>query len=109
MIVYQSVRNWDFGEVVQKYDVRDCILYALGLGFGDNPGDPEELQFVFEKALDVVPSMACVLATPGSWLRDPRTGIDWSRAVHGEQRLEILQPLPVAGTVVGSSRVTSLT
>jgi acyl dehydratase len=109
MIDPQRVRNWDFGEVVQTYDIRDCILYALGLGFGDNPGDPQELQFVFEKALVTVPSMACILATPGSWLRDSRTGIDWKRAVHGEQRLEIFEPLPAAGTVVGSNRVTSLT
>jgi acyl dehydratase len=109
MIDAQRVRNWDFGDVVQTYDIRHCILYALGLGFGDLPDDPQELQFVFEKALVAVPSMACILATPGSWLRDPRTGIDWKKAVHGEQRLEIFEPLPTAGTVLGSSRVTSLT
>jgi acyl dehydratase len=109
MIDPHRVRHWDFGEVVQTYDIRDCILYALGLGFGDQPSDPQELQFVFEKALVTVPSMACVLATPGSWLRDPRTGIDWKRAVHGEQRLEIFKPLPTAGTVIGSNRVIALT
>lgn len=109
MIDARRVRNWDFGDVVQTYDIRDCMLYALGLGFGDPPNDPQELRFVFEKALVAVPSMACNLATPGSWLRDSRTGIDWKRAVHGEQRLEIFEPLPTAGTVLGSSRVASLT
>jgi acyl dehydratase len=55
-----------------------------------------------------LPSMAVVLGYPGFWLRDPRTGVDAVRLVHGEQAVEIHAALPVEGEVIGRSRVTGL-
>ena len=40
--------------------------------------------------------------------RRPWTGIDWVRLLHGEQSLELHAPIPAAGTVVGSTRVTAI-
>lgn len=96
-----------FPEVEQTYGPRDCMLYALGVGFGADPTDGAELPFVFEEpALKVVPSMAAVLAGPGFWARDPAAGIDWRRFLHAEQEVVLHRPLPARGTVRARARVT---
>jgi acyl dehydratase len=52
--------------------------------------------------------MAVVLGYPGFWLRDPATGVDALRLVHGEQAVTLHAPLPVEGEVIGRSRVTGI-
>jgi acyl dehydratase len=84
------------------------MLYALGLGYGADPMDEKQLQFVYEGRLQALPSMAVVLGYPGFWIGDSRTGADWKKVLHGEQTVEIFKPLPAAATVVGRSRVTGL-
>ena len=96
---------WPFEEVEQRYDERDTILYALGIGLGAEPTDPRQLRFVYEQGLQALPSMGVILGYPGFWLQNPRSGADWRRLVHGEQSIEILKPLPPAGTVLGMTRV----
>jgi len=109
MLNDEAVRSWDFGKIVQSYTQRDTMLYALGIGMGGDPLNEGELQFVFEKALQAVPTMATVLGSPGFWWRDARTGADWVKLVHGEQDLRIFRPLPSAATVVAVNRVVSIT
>lgn len=108
-IDYHRLRNWIFPEVEQRYTAKDSILYALGLGFGADPLDMAQLQFVYEKNLQAVPTMAAVLGYPGFWMQNPDTGVDWLKIVHGEQTVAIHRPLPAAATVVGRSRVASVT
>ena len=72
---------WPFAPVEQRYEERDTILYALGLGLGAEPTDPRQLRFVYEKELQALPSMGVILGHPGFWLSDPRTGADWRRLV----------------------------
>ncbi len=36
--------------------------------------------------------MAVVLGYPGFWLKDPNTGVDWRKVLHGEQGLVIHKP-----------------
>jgi acyl dehydratase len=109
MLDYAAVKNWDFGSIVHAYTQRDSMLYALGIGMGSDPMDEGELNFVLEKSLQAVPTMASVLGTPGFWWRDPRTGADWVKLVHGEQSLRVFKPLPTAATLVASNRVLSIT
>lgn len=97
-----------FDEVTQSYTRRDTMLYALGLGLGADPMDLGQLRYVYEKELRTLPSMCAVLGSPGFWWREPDTGVDWVKIVHGEQGFEILKPLPVAATVVGRTRVTGV-
>jgi len=102
------LKNWPFQPVEQRYTERDTMLYALGLGLGQDPLDREQLRFVYEDGLRALPMMAVVLGYPGFWAKDPATGIDWVRLLHGEQSLELHAPLPAAGTVVGLTRVTAV-
>jgi acyl dehydratase len=109
MIDYEKTRAWRSGPVRHAYTTRDTILYALGVGFGADPLDANELRFVYEKELSAVPTMAAVLASPGFWMRERKElGIDFLKLVHGEQGVTIHSPLPAAGTLVGESRVSRI-
>jgi acyl dehydratase len=105
-IDYHTLRNWPFPDIEQTYSARDAMLYSLAVGYGADPVDPDDLAFVYEKELRVPPTLAVVLGFPGFWARDPRSGIDWVRLLHGEQSLVIHKPLPPAATVIGRSRIT---
>jgi acyl dehydratase len=108
MLDVETVLNWRFEPVEQSYTARDTILYALGLGYGAEPTDPASLRHVYEDGLLAVPTMAVVLANPGPWTRDPRSGIDWVKSLHGEQGLVIHKSLPREGRVVGHCRVAGI-
>ena len=56
------------------------MLYALGIGLGQDPEDERQLRYVYERDLLAFPTMSVVLGYPGFWVRDPRTGIDWIRS-----------------------------
>ncbi|MDK2757166.1 MAG: MaoC family dehydratase N-terminal domain-containing protein [Blastomonas fulva] len=89
------------------YDPRDAIIYALGVGAGLRP-DIDETRFLFERHLEVLPTMALVLGTPGFWPMDPQSGLDWPNILHGEQHLRLFQPLDPAGMVHGETRITDV-
>ena len=108
MLDVETVMAWRFEEVVQAYTAKDSMLYALGLGFGSDPMDRAALCHVYEGDLLAVPTMAVVLGNPGPWTRDPRTGIDWVKSLHGEQGLVMHAPLPPSGSVTGRCRVTGI-
>lgn len=86
-----------------RYTERDTLLYALGVGFGSDPLDRDELRFVYEDQLVAVPTQATVVAWDRSWIAD--TGIAWARVVHGEQRIEMHRCLPPAADIVSTARV----
>ncbi|OZI42127.1 3-alpha,7-alpha,12-alpha-trihydroxy-5-beta-cholest-24-enoyl-CoA hydratase [Bordetella genomosp. 5] len=103
---YDTLKHWRFDDIRHTYGERDTMLYALGIGLGADPLAARELRYVYEKDLATYPTMGVVIAYPGFWMRDPRTGIDWVKLVHGEQRLTVHRPLPAAGTVIGKMRNT---
>lgn len=93
-------------EIPHRYDVRDTILYALGVGGAAGP-DPD-LRYLYEEDLQALPTMAVVLAYPGYWQRNPEYGIDWKRNLHGEQSVIFHKPLPPSGEVVGKFRIKAI-
>ncbi|BBG03844.1 MULTISPECIES: MaoC/PaaZ C-terminal domain-containing protein [Pseudonocardia] len=95
-------------ERFQDYTEQTSALYALGIGFGADPLDPQELRYVYEKDMRTVPTMAAVLCHPGRWAADPRTGITTAKVVHGEQRTTVHAPLPAAGRVRGTARIAGV-
>jgi acyl dehydratase len=107
-IDYDKLKNWPLPAVEQRYTARDTILYALGVGAGSDPTDEAELRFVYEGELRALPTMGVVLGAPGFWLKDPTTGVDWRKVLHGEQGLVVHRPLPPAAVVVGRSKVVEI-
>jgi acyl dehydratase len=104
-IVYDKFLALDIPKVEQSYAAKDCMLYALGLGLGHDPLSEDELAFVYEKNLKVLPTFGTVVAHPGFWLRDLDTGVDWVKVVHGEHSMTVHKPLAPSGSVVGKTRV----
>src|ERR1700747_3534772 len=92
-IVYEKLMALDIPQAEQHYTPKDCMLYALGIGLGHDPMNEDELPFVYEKNLKVLPTMAAVLGYVGFWARDRDTGIDWVKIVNGEQGVILHKPL----------------
>lgn len=108
MLDPQALRDWPFEEIVQTYTSRDMALYALGVGFGADPMDERQLRFVREEDNLGVPTMpACMCLSP-PWSADPRSGVDRTMIVHGEQGLELLRPMPSSGRFRSLTRVTDI-
>jgi acyl dehydratase len=105
---YRKLKAWPFADVEQTYGWKDSALYALGVGYGHDPLDERQLRFVYEDRMQAVPTMPVVLAGPGFWVKDPASGIDWVRVLHGEQSLTLHRPLPVEGTVIGRTEVVGI-
>jgi N-terminal half of MaoC dehydratase len=93
---------------VQVYEAKDCMLYALGVGLGHDPMNEDELAFVYEKNLKVLPSMATVIGHSTALARNPNTGIDWLMVVNGEQGFTLRRPLKGHDAVIGRTRITEV-
>jgi len=104
----EELLNRDFGTLEHTYTEQDTILYALGVGLGIDPLDENCLRFVYEDGLKALPSQSAVLAYPGFWAKEPDTGIDWVKVLHAGQEVIMHRPLPVAGTVVATTRITDI-
>ncbi len=88
-----------------SYTDRETMLYAIAIGMGRDPYDENELAFTFERnKLKTVASMATVIQRV-PLLKD--CGYDYTKVVHGEQRLLLHRPLESEGEVVVDSRVIS--
>ncbi|MGR8947535.1 MAG: MaoC/PaaZ C-terminal domain-containing protein [Gammaproteobacteria bacterium] len=97
-LVGQSIKR-----IEASYDVKDTILFALGLGCGSDPTDERELKYVYEEGLLTLPTMSLVIGYPGFWMREPEYGFKWQQVLHAEEELIIHEPLPVAGTLIGET------
>ena len=99
-------------EVPGHYTDRDSLLYAVAIGMGKDPMDESELAYVCETMGNkVVPTAATVLSRAD---RAPtqRSNImnkmNYVLMLHGEQRLQIHQPLPPSADILVSNRVTGV-
>ena len=102
---YDALMARKFEDIYHTYNERDCILYALGLGIGSNTEVSGYLDYVYEKNLQAMPTMATTLANPGFWQQAPDSTVTWQSVVHGEQYLRVHRPLKAAATVIGRTRL----
>ncbi len=86
---------------------KDAILYALGVGAG-----VDELQFTTENTQgveqQVLPTMGVVLGVGGRGAWDALGEVNWTMLVHGEQAIELHQPIPVNGTARSVTEVVGV-
>ena len=107
-IVYDKLMALEIEAAEQVYEPKDCMLYALGVGLGHDPMNEDELAFVYEKNLKVLPTMATVLGHTGSLVRNPHTGINWIMVVNGEQGFTLHRPLAGHGVLIGRTRIVEV-
>jgi len=86
-----------------SYTERETMLYALGIGFMRDPLSKKELPFVYENGLKTVPTMATVISSGQSLIG--LSGVNFLMVLHGEQRITLHKPLPVAADIVSNDRV----
>ena len=107
-IIYEKLLNYPIPEMRQHLRWQDVAMYNFSVGLGQDPMDEQQLDFLYEPRLKVMPSMPVVLGAPGFWSRNPDTGMDWVKIVHCAQGLILPKPLPTEGEIIGRSRVTGL-
>ncbi|MBE9538993.1 MAG: MaoC family dehydratase N-terminal domain-containing protein [Proteobacteria bacterium] len=95
-INYDQIMSAECSQGNASYKVDDVILYHLSVGAGNPPGDSSELQYTYEKGLKVLPSFT-VVAPMGinisAVFKTPGLDINPAMILHGEQAIEIHQPL----------------
>lgn len=101
----EKLRNWKWEGAPQSYEAKDTILYALSLGLGANPLDPDELRFLMEDNLLALPTLGAVINRLPLRQCLLETGISSLDVFHGEQRSQFDRPLPPAGIVGARGRV----
>src|SRR5438128_5091636 len=82
------------GAVTHTYTERDVMLYALGVGCGT-----DELPFVYERDLKVLPTFAVIPSFPAMLNLGGAMQVNPAMVLHGEQRIELAGLLPTSGTV----------
>ena len=89
----------------------DSLLYAVGVGAGQDPLDARELPFVSENSIDVtqraLPTMPVVLADVTGAFANIGT-FNPAMLVHGEQKVVCHRELPVAGELVSTAEITAI-
>src|SRR3954463_5291273 len=96
-----------------SYDEKDVMLYALGVGFGRDPLDEEQLPFVYENnGLKVVPTFASVInrgeAPPERQRMPQKSQINFALVVDGERRITVHKPLPPKCEVLSDERMLAV-
>ena len=97
----------DLGSQEVSWGASDVLLYHLALG-----AKPDELRYVYERDLRVLPTFAVVAGT----LRDtrppslamPGVDVDLVQALHGRQELIVRRTLPADGAATASSRIVDV-
>ncbi len=96
-----------------RYDEKDVMLYALGVGMGRDPLDEKELPFVYENnGLKVIPTFASVIgrgeAPPERQRMPQKSQINFALVVDGERRITFHKPLPPKCEVVSDERMLAV-
>lgn len=85
-----------------SYTEKETMLYALGIGMGDDPMDLNELRYVYERDLKAVPTLASVVA----WGAGPgMMNINFVMVVDGERDITFHKPMPNSAEITADSRV----
>jgi len=82
----------------------EAMLYAQSVGFGRDPLDLKELNYVYEQGqpLQTVPTLASAIVPD---MFPPDLGWDYSQVLHSEQRMRLYRPLPAAAELKINKRV----
>lgn len=88
----------------------DVILYHLGVGAGVPPTDANELEYAYEGRLKVLPSFAVIPVAGALHGLGGLDGFDvnFAMLLHGEQEIEVHGPIPTAGQVTTTARITDV-
>ena len=95
---------------VYSWTEDDVILYHLGIGAGSDPVDPDELRYVYEGDLQVLPTYATIppFEMMMSFALVDGLDINLAQVLHGEQETILHDRIPTSGTVTNEGTVTNI-
>ena len=102
-INYDEIMSLKSENIEISYTDKDSILYGLGVGLGNDPMDIDELKYVYENGQIALPSMATNFQYHSSLLMSAK--LNFVMVVHGEQKLSIVNPIPVSGDFLADMKV----
>ncbi|ETE61358.1 Peroxisomal multifunctional enzyme type 2 [Ophiophagus hannah] len=97
-----------------EYTHLQPILYALGVGMSTK--DPDNLKFLFEGSekfcclptFAIIPAQVSMIDVFQESLSIPGFDFDLTRALHGEQYLELYKPLPTSGKLTSQTTIADI-
>lgn len=107
-IDYESLKDWKVDPVEHLYSSKDAILYALGIGVGSDPCDENQLRFLYEKQLEILPTFPTVLGYPWGWIYKVNAGATRLKHMLAEQSIHIHKLLSREGEVISCLGVTGI-
>jgi len=102
-INYDEIMSLKSENIEISYTDKDSILYGLGVGLGNDPMNMDELKYVYENGQIALPSMATNFQYHSSLLMS--ANLNFIMVVHGEQKLSIINPIPVSGEFIADMKV----
>lgn len=107
-----QVKGYQFPLKQFVYTERDVSLYALGVGAAADPMDADELKFVYEFSPKFTPLPTMAVTFPfdaiGTITSVPGMHFNPMMLLHGEQRLELLRPLPTRATLTNQATIRAV-
>ena len=92
------------GPMTREYTWKDIALYALGVGAGF-----EELEYVYEDRLKVIPSFAAASVFDFFAQAAVNSGVNLAGILHGEHELIFYNPIPSqGGTLTSEGQITDI-
>jgi len=100
----------ELGSGTYEWNRDQVILYHLGVGAGVPATDPGELEYCYEKNLKVLPSYGVIPVFGALTGLGGVPGLEFNFAMllHGEQDLEIHQPIPPEAKVTSRGSVKEI-
>ncbi len=86
-----------------EYTQRDVMLYALGVGAG-----LDELDFIYEKNLKVLPTFAVIPAFPVMGGLGSVITFNPALLLHGEQGIRLNGPIPTSGKLTTTGKIAAV-
>lgn len=105
--------GYELEPVSVSYTQRDLSLYALGVGAAKDATDPKELQFVYELNADgfsALPTFGVTIpfGTLSQIMSVPGLSFNPMMLLHGEQYMELKEPLPTEGTLTTDAKISQI-
>ncbi|NIA24198.1 MAG: 3-alpha,7-alpha,12-alpha-trihydroxy-5-beta-cholest-24-enoyl-CoA hydratase [Gammaproteobacteria bacterium] len=106
----ERVLGVSLAETTESWDEDRVILYQIGVGAGVPATDPDELRYVYEADLKVLPSFVTIPAMSSMFGIGAVEGLTFNTVllVHGDQEVVIHRALPTSATVKQTGRIAEI-